>query len=223
MLKELVDLWKTRGIMIKAVDMFGAMLADTAYIFHQSWDVFTGKLSIEDNKEKIYARDRQVNQKEREIRKLLVEHLTINPSNDASGCLALMSMVKDAERIGDYCKNILDLVVIAKDQKDLLKFKDRFTALQEQIGKSLDSLKEAFLSSDEKLAKEIVDRYQSTKGECNAIIQEVFTTDLSKQEALVTILLARYFKRINSHTSNVASGIIQPLDQIDFVRGTLLD
>ena len=89
MLKELVDLWKNRGIMIKAVDLFGEMLDDCAFIFERSWRVFTAELKVNDEKDTIYSRDKEVNRKEREIRRLLVEHLTISPGTDASGFLRI--------------------------------------------------------------------------------------------------------------------------------------
>lgn len=223
MLKELVDLWKNRGIMIKAVDLFGEMLEDCAYIFERSWKVFIGELKVEDEKADIYSRDKEVNKKEREIRRLLVEHLGINPSSDASGCLALMSMVKDAERIGDYSKNIFDLAVMVNGDSDKFMYKEKIVSIHENVDTSLKSLKKAFMNSDENIAKEIISRYEPTKKGCNIILKDLFEQDIPKQKALITVLLARYLKRINSHVSNVASGIILPLDQIDFVRGGLLE
>lgn len=223
MLKELVDIWKHRGIMIKAVDLFGEMLEDTHYVFQRSWEVFVGNLGFEEEKANIKARDKEVNSKERQIRKLLVEHLTINPSMDASGCLALMSMVKDAERIGDYSKNIFDLVIMVNGVIGELRYMELFIKIQIEIEKSLGALKPTFINSDEKAAKNIIARYMEIKKDCNKILHEIFSLDMPKQEALITVLLARYLKRINSHISNVASGIIFPLPQIDFVKGGLLE
>ena len=40
------------------------------------------------------------------------------PGVDVPACLVLMSVVKDAERIGDYCKNVLDA---AKSEAQPLK------------------------------------------------------------------------------------------------------
>jgi len=40
---------------------------------------------------------------------------------------------------------------------------------------------------------------------------------------VATALLSRYLKRINSHISNFATGIVYPLDEIDFVRGDILE
>ena len=223
MLKDVIDLWKKRGIMIKAVDLFGEMLDDTYYVFHESWRVFTGEIAVDAEKDKIYGRDKSVNMKERAIRKLLMENLTINPGNDASGCLALMSMVKDAERVGDYSKNILDLVVLLDKVPSLGKFSDTIHAVVNDIDASLKSLRDAFVNSDEEIVKAIIARYEKVKKESKQILHEIFENNISKEEALIVILVSRYLKRINSHITNVASGIILPLDQIDFVRGGLLE
>lgn len=223
MFKELVDLWKARGIMIKAVDGFGSMLEDCSSLYQQAWDAFTQERPFEQEKEIIYNRDKAINSREREIRRLLVEHLTINPGQDASGCLALMSMVKDAERIGDYAKNIFDLTAMVEGASKKLHYLELIQQAHAQIQTSLIELKPAFLESSEEKARAIITRYQPTKKLCNKVFKGLFTEDMPSQDALVTVLLARYLKRINSHVSNVASGIIFPLDKIDFVRGGLLE
>lgn len=223
MWKELIELWKSRGLMIKVVDLFGKMLEDTLYIFQHSWRVYTCELKIDEEKQNVYSRDKEINLKEQEIRKLLVQHLTINPGNDAPGCLAIMSMVKDVERIGDYSKNIFDLAMISQCKIELVTYKDKIATLQQQIEMSLKFIKDAFINSDENLAKKIIQMYEPNKNDCNVILHDIFKLEIPRQEALITVLLARYLKRINSHVSNVASGIILPLDQIDFVKGGLLE
>ncbi len=223
MLKELIHLWKHRGIMMKAVDTFAEMLDDCTYVFEHSWVFFAEGLASEKEKQDIHERDRMVNTKERQIRRLLVEHLTMNPGQDASGCLALMSMVKDAERIGDYSKNIFDLASMTGGNMPTLRHLDDLRSVQQRIETSLKSLKSTFIDSDEERAKQILHGYLETKEVCNKVLQSLFREELPKQEALVTVLLARYLKRVNSHVSNVASGIIYPLDKIDFVRGGLLE
>ncbi len=222
MLKELIGVWRHRGIMMKAVDLFGAMVGDCAEIFTRSWSVFSGEATIDSERKDIHDRDIQVNKKEREIRRLLVEHLTINPGQDASGCLALMSMVKDAERIGDYCKNIFDLAEMGHDNFKSMRHFSELAEVQKRLEEMLINLKGAFMESDEQKARAILESYKQTKDRCNKVLKSLFEEDMSKDEALITVLLARYLKRINSHASNVASGIILPLDKIDFVRVGLL-
>lgn len=223
MLKELIDIWKNRGIMINAVDLFGEMLEDDMYVFLQAWKVFTGELNVKEEKENVYSRDKRINENERKIRRLLVKHLTINPGKDASGCLALMSMVKDAERIGDYSKNIFDIALMTNGASRKYLFKEKIHNVQGNIVKSLSMLKETFINSDGEKAKDIMQRYKEVKKECTAILKDLFEQDAPRNETLVTVVLLQYLKRINSHITNVASGIVLPIDQIDFVKGGLLE
>ena len=223
MFKQIIALWKGEGVMKKVVEEFGEMISDAEYVFTRSWEVFMGKVDIEQIKQSIYDRDKAINGHERDIRRMVLEHLSINPSQDVSGCLAMVSLVKDAERIGDYAKNIFELGVMLEGPVKGMKYLAQLSLTQKKIAARFPHLKEAFLESDENMAKEILKEYASIKGECNTILHDLFEEELSTREAVATALLARYLKRINSHISNIASGIIYPLDQIDFVRGDLLE
>lgn len=223
MLKGILGVWKKQGLMVKAVETFGDMLENAEFVFTRSWGVFTGDLKREQEDGPLHARDIAVNKGEREIRRILAEHLTINPGQDVSGCLALMNMAKDAERIGDYAKNIYDLSVLTKDANGKLRHMKDIVPFEKKIAANMGNLKKAFLESDETLATELLKEYQQIKKDCNAVLHGLFSEELPTGEALATVLLCRYLKRINSHISNVASGIIFPIDKIDFVRGGLMD
>lgn len=223
MLRQLIVLWKHQGFMKKVVEEFCQMLRDDEYVFSHAWEPLRGQVATDDMKQAIQKRDKDVNRREREIRRMLLEHLAVNPGQDLSGCLIIMSLVKDAERIGDYSKNIFDLGVVLKGQMSDLKYGKRFSAIQGKIEGHLIQLGRAFSDGDERLAKEILDGYPPIKNECSAILNELFSDTLSTRDAVATALLSRFLKRINSHISNIASGLLYPLDQIDFVRGGISD
>jgi phosphate uptake regulator len=223
MLKEIIGLWKGESFMKGVIEEFEKMLEDAEYIFNHAWETLIGKLTIEEVKNDLYERDRAINRREREIRKMLIEHLSINPRQDTSGCLAFMSIIKDAERLGDHSKNIFDLAVIMKGEAGKMKYIGRVSKLRDRISARFPLLKKAFLEPNENLAKEILKEYESVKSGCNKVLEELFLEELSTKEAVCTALLSRYLKRMNSHMSNIASGIIYPLDEIDFVRGDLLE
>jgi len=223
MLKEIIALWKGEGLMKKVVDEFNAMLADAEFVYTNAWNGFASGGKDESLKKLVYERDKSINKREREIRRKLSEHLSINPKQDVSGCLAMMSMVKDAERIGDYSKNIFDLSLLYQGDTKTLKHLDELSSIQKEITDSFPKLIKAYESSDEVFAKEILKSYGPIKDKCNKVLEAMFSEDMSSQEAVVTTLLSRYLKRINSHISNIASGLVYPIDKIDFVRGDLLE
>lgn len=223
MLRQIIAMWKGESFMKQVVDEFGEMLTEAQDVFIGAWEALIGKAAIEETKQPLYEKDISVNKREREIRRKVLQHLSINPQQDVSGCLAMMSLVKDAERIGDYSKNIFDLGVMLQGSIKKMKYLNQLSSIQGKISNNFPKLIRAFMESDEDLAKEILSEYASIKEECNKVLQDLFAEELPTKEAVVTVLLSRYLKRVNSHISNIASGIVYPLDKIDFVRGGLLE
>lgn len=223
MLKQLIAIWKGEPFIKKMVEKFGEMLGDAESAFTCAWQVFLGQVMTEQLSRECYEKDSAINSHEREIRRILLEHLSLHPQHDVSGCLVMMSMVKDAERIGDYSKNILEVGIMLEGKSKDMKFLERLSATQRKIADHFPRLRKAFLESDHDLARQLLDEYAPIKSECNSILHDLFSEQLPTREAVATALLSRYLKRVNSHMSNIASGIIYPLDQIDFVRGDILE
>lgn len=223
MLAGFMKLWRGEPLMKKAISRFADMLICDEFLFAEAWAVLNGQRVIEEMKQDFYGKDKAVNEYEHEIRRILLEHLTIRPSSDVSGSLAMMSLVKDAERIGDYAKNIFEVGVMMEGSSKDMKYMKRLSSIQAKIAENFPALKNAFLNSDETAAKKILQDYSPVKADLNQLLQDLFTEQLSTREAVATALLSRYLKRINSHVSNIASGIIYPLDQIDFVQGDILE
>ena len=222
-MRQIMDLWKGERFMRKVVEKFGEMLGNDEYLFIRAWEVLADWASIDQIKQPFYDKDIAVNNGEREIRRMLVEHLSLHHRRDVSGCLVMMSLVKDAERIGDYTKNIFEVGIILEGALREMKYLERLSSTQEKIASRFPLLRKAFLESDANIAREILQDYAPIKGECNNMLRDLFSEQLSTREAVATALLARYLKRVNSHMSNIASGIVYPLEQIDFVRGDILE
>jgi phosphate transport system protein len=223
MLREIIAIWKGQAFMKKVVEEFGEMLSNAEYVFTQAWAALTGRADIKEVKKPLYEKDGAVNRGEREIRRKILEHLSINPIQDVSGCLAMISLVKDVERIGDYSKNIFEVGIMMNGTTKNMKYMKRFAAMQKKLADNFPKLHKAFIESDENTAKLILNDYKPIKDECNILLHDLFSESMPTKEAVATVLLSRYLKRINSHMSNIASGIIYPLDRIDFVRGGLLE
>ncbi len=223
MLRQVMTLWRGERFMKKVVEKFGEMLSDDEHLFTHAWKALMGQVVIDQIKQAFYDKDIAVNSREREIRRMLVEHLSLHPSHDISGCLVIMSLVKDAERIGDYSKNIFEVGIMLEGTIKEMKYLERLSSTQRKIAGRFPQLRRAFLESDANRAREILRGYAPIKGECNSMLRDLFSEQLSTREAVATALLSRYLKRINSHMSNIASGIVYPLDQIDFVRGDILE
>ena len=223
MTSEIINMLRGSNLVKKAIDLFVKMINTDEYLYNEAWRVITTEDTINRIPQYFYDKDIEVNNLEKEIRRLLFEHLSIRPGHDTSGCLALMSLIKDAERIGDYSKNIFEAGILYEGNIKNMRFYERIVPTQKQISDSLSVLAKAFKNSDIKLAQGILRNYKPIKRDCDKILNELFEQQVSPNEAVVTAMLSRYFKRINSHVSNIASGIVYPLNEIDFVRGDILE
>ncbi|MFC2038157.1 PhoU domain-containing protein [Chloroflexota bacterium] len=223
MTREIINMFRGASLIQKAINLFLDMISMDEYLYNEAWKVISTEENIDHIPQSFYDKDIEVNNQEKEIRRLLFEHLSIYPSHDISGSLVLMSLIKDAERIGDYSKNIFEAGILYHGSIKNIRFYERLIPTQKKIANSFPVLRKAFKNSDEKLAHEILKNYTPIKRDCDKILNELFEQEVTTNEAVVTAMLSRYFKRINSHISNIASGVVYPLKEIDFVSGDILE
>jgi phosphate uptake regulator len=217
MFKELRALWKDGSIMGDVISLLGEMVSSASYVYGRAWEACTGNAVSSTTEDNIREQDKAVNRGERKARRMLVEHLTLNPGQDVSGCLAVMVMAKDIERIGDHARNIYGVGARMTGSIENYRLFKPLDGVQKQIGGHFPKLERAILNSDESLAHEILAGYQEIKKEVKDAQSALFETDLSGAEAVNTTLLTRFLMRINAHVGNTASGIVFPLENIDFV------
>jgi phosphate uptake regulator len=186
-------------------------------VYAHAWEVCTGQAVAEKTRDPLRERDKAVNRGEREIRRLIIEHLTLNPGKDASGCMALMIMAKDVERAGDQCRAIFDVGVETGGKVGDFRIFPRMDPVRQHIGDLLPKLQRAVLDTREELAREILEQYQAIKPDARQLLRDLYGSELSGPEAVASTLLAYFLARINAHIGNAASGIIFPLENIDFV------
>lgn len=217
MLKQIRKLWSDGSIMLDAVDRLRQMVSDGQYVYTHAWEIGTGHAVADKLAEPIREHDKAVNRGERRIRRMIVEHLSINPGQDVAGCMAVMLMAKDIERIGDHARNIYG--VLAGLDTPVTKFRlfDKLDAVQKAVGALLPKLERAVTESDEGEANEILAMYQENKKLLKELQATVFQTEMPTSEAVPATLLMRYFTRVNAHIGNAASGVIFPIENIDFV------
>ena len=217
MLKALKELWTHSSIMPQAVEELADMLANSAAVYRSAWGVCAGEAVADKVKASLTEHDRDVNKGERSIRRMLVEHLNINPAHDVSGALAVMNMAKDIERIGDYSRNIYGIASrLDRPGSELALFED-MKGIHQQLESYFPKLERAIRDSNENIAHEILENYQNSKKDLKALQKKLFQTEMPVREAVASALLTQCFVRINAHLGNTASGLVFPLENIDFV------
>jgi len=216
MFKNLMRFWKGSDFVSQVLGDFKTMLDDTEEMFVIVCDKLIHNKGEGNLKEIIYAIDLRVNNKEKEIRKRIIEHLSVNPSVDLPTSLLLMSVVKDAERLGDYSKNLYEITTFTDKPLDAQKFTDLFDHIDQKILKLFKETKTAFMESDEKKAQEAWHVEREVAEVCDDILKKLVQSNYPSDETVSLTLTARYFKRITAHLTNIATSVAVPLTDLDY-------
>ena len=213
--QELLGFWQDSSSMKHIFVSFDDMLATAKLTFELATDaVFVEKCDLDRNKRKLIKMDSRLNTLQQVIRRDIITHIAVQGTSDILPCLVMMSITKDAERIGDYAKNICEVA----EQGPKLGKDPLFGFLREMRGSILtwfDQTKAAFDHSDQ-------DRARATRGEaytfekkCDELIWEL-ASDEKGRNAVATALLLRFFKRTAAHLGNILTTVIMPFDKIDY-------
>lgn len=216
MFKNLLQFWKGKDFLTHVLEEFKKMLDATEDMFNTVCKQLIYNEDIPALKDKIYEIDRRVNSLEKSIRKRVVEHLSIQPSVDVAMCLLLMSVVKDAERLGDYAKNLFEVVGLLDNPIDKKRYTELFNSLDCEIAELFKQTKKAFIESDEEKAVASWDYQEKIKKRCEGVIEKLAKGGVSVNEAVCFTLIARHFKRITAHLTNIATSVVLPITELDY-------
>jgi phosphate uptake regulator len=216
MLRELFGLGREKRFIEHVLGQFRGMMNDTETMFVEALGGLFAKIEEPGLSDKIYEIDRRVNAAQKDIRKRVIEHLTLQPREDTATCLIMMSVVKDAERLGDFAKNLMEIRYLMGGPVDRSEYRALFKGIDDDIAGLFNRTREAFLECDEVLAKGTWEHQRKIKARCSEILAKVSKSDFPANKAVSYALIARYFKRITSHLTNIATSVIVPLDRIDY-------
>jgi phosphate uptake regulator len=191
------------------------MIVDDLHAFELAMSALLGERSPHEIGAELRATDHGVNAAERDIRRELVVHASVQGAIDTPAILIYMSIVKDIERIGDYAKNLFDLAVDGADLSTGL-YTGEITTLASEVPAFLTASASAFADRDEEQAKtlmrsgdELLDRFDER---VSALVRE----EHPDHQAVAVALTHRYLKRIVAHAMNVLSAVVMPVDRLDY-------
>jgi phosphate uptake regulator len=222
--RQILSLFRGTDPLRVTLEMFAGMITDSRWMYEQVLDVYTGTQTAPDLEPALFSRDRRINATERQIRRRLVEYLSITENPDVGSCLVLMSVAKDAERIGDYIKNMFD--VASHLHTKTQKYPDVALSthqLRSRLLPIFDATREAFLTSNEKMAQRTLEEARAIAREAEKMVWKIAESkDFSNKTAVFYALSARHLKRIASHLGNIATAVVQPVDWLDYTDEPLL-
>ncbi len=167
----------------------------------------------------LYKTDKEINRRERDVRKKVLTHLAVSSASDLSIGLTLVSIISDIERIGDHTKNIYELAKIHPKRLKAGKWEDDLVLIENTVSEHLGSLKNALKEADEEVGKKIINDLAKVKDKCDDYIMLLIKGEeesFKVGEAVSLALYLRYLKRVSGHMQNVASSIVNPFHRLKY-------
>jgi phosphate uptake regulator len=191
----------------------------------KNFDIATEELieNLDIKRAKVYLTDQEINECEKQVRRQVLEHLTINPKQDMSYSLILITVVKDLERIGDYVKNCAELAQHYPKKMTKDKYSEELIALRNKMSQILkDAIRVVFKEGDVEKAKEYYKFYRDVTEKTDSMVIHILEeSKINVREAVVYVLFARYIKRIAAHLANILTTIINPFHLVGYGYDTM--
>lgn len=213
--KALLKAWRSGGLISDMFSEFSQMMEKAADTFEEAHKALSGEFDLQPAFEEVRRRDREINATEALIRRQLVQHLTVQAGSDVTLSLILMSIVKDAERAGDYCRDLFGVAFICSDAAKTEGFAESIEELFSGVGRLMEDSRRALSESDEELARDVMDREKRLKADCDSLLDKLVKSGLSSERTVALTMIICYLRRITAHTANISSGVINPVERLD--------
>ena len=220
--KDALKLWRSDDLLAQAWNNSYEMLQLSREMFIQSVTMLR-KHSKEKTLIALKKRDREINKFQRDIRRKVMTHLVLQEdSTDIPNGLVLINMVVDIERVGDYCKNILDLAISTPKTFKTEKISEELKAIEDEVIKRFDQTMEALHSQDSEVAKELIATHRKMVAKTSdKLVDKILKGKItfnSESKAATVAIYARYLKRIGSHLTNIMTTLVNPFEAIGYKK-----
>jgi phosphate transport system protein len=218
MLGALIAALRSNDALDQAFTQFNQMLVSGRWMFSEVQTVLEGTKKADDVREPVFSRDHEINDLLRSIRANLVTHLSLSKNADVAACLVLMSIAKDAERIGDYCKNLFEIGVHDSAAVNSERYRNRLATMPGRVDEVFALVQKAFPENDTSAAKAAIRAADAIRHDCDEIETDLLAEQatMSTHDAVACSLRARYYKRVASHLANIATAIFGRIEDLDF-------
>lgn len=212
---ELLSFWRDASSLNHVFASFGDMIVTSKHMFALAGDaLFAENVDIGQIKRQLIKMDARLNTLQQVIRRDIIMHIAVQGKQDIVPCLVMMSIIKDAERTGDYAKNLCEAAEHYTAFRGDPLFKD-LNDMRGRIAVWYDMTLKSFEESNKELARETREDAYALEKLCDKLIWSL-AADNQGRNAVAPALVLRYFKRIAAHLGNIVTTIVMPFDKIDF-------
>ncbi|HEX9726890.1 MAG TPA: PhoU domain-containing protein [Gemmatimonadales bacterium] len=217
MLREFLSIFRSSDPLNAMGENFATMLGLTCEMVLAAGDIFVAGEASDEARDRIYRQDIKVNKLERTIRKQVIARLSLHQhSGDLPYCLFLLSLVKDVERLGDYAKNLTEVVSFRPGtlpEDDMVR---EIHAIRNTIDSTFREASHVVGTADRARALELIQQGRTLAKQCDTLIARIAASDYDARTAVAAALGTRYYKRIGGHLLNVLSSVVMPLHKLDY-------
>jgi len=167
----------------------------------------------------IFEKDKEINKYEREVRRNVLTHLTISGVHNIVPGLALVSIVIDVERIGDYAKNIAELAAAHPGKLHGGQYENDLVEIEQILLERFDNIIKVLSEPNIELAKKMMSDHRGISSKCDTIVNKIIRGEGTPESSTDAVSLALYFrhlKRVAAHMTNIASSVVNPFPRIGF-------
>jgi len=200
---------------------FAEMLRITCDMSIAAGKLFFGDSVDPDEAPRLYRQDVRVNKLERSVRKQVVAHLSVSGNTpNLPYCLALLNLVKDVERIGDYAKNLSEVVELRPAGLPDDEIVGELREIRAGVERAFETTGEILADSDGERALELIRLGKDHAQQADGLLLRIAQSDYDAATTSALVLGVRYYKRFGGHLLNVLSSVVMPLHKIDYYDET---
>lgn len=214
MWKELVSVFSGQEPLQEVADRFVAMLTTTHGMAETVRAHVHDHALSEAEWTALLAQDEQVNAHEWAIRRALVSHIAIQKT-ELPYCLKLMSLVKDAERLGEYVKNVAE---VTRDPASAVSAGPVQAATEALVVGAMQLFAQAsgvIVAEDRERAEALIGAGKQTLQDSDDLVRFVAHSELNAAQASSASLVAFFYRRIVAHLINLVSSVVLPVHELD--------
>ena len=191
------------------------MIQEGRHGFDVACTALLGAGDLARGREDLLATDARIDELEQGIRRQILVHGSVHGSMHLPELMVLMSVSKDAERIGDYAKNIFALTA-HRVAGPGTPHHDELAALHSEVASLLADAPGVYESQDEARASEFIARAQRAIDGCEAHMIAIFRSEACTGLDAACALAFRHIRRVAGHVQNIVTAVVNPVDKLDF-------
>jgi phosphate uptake regulator len=216
MWKQLIKVWRPDSLLDEAWKESFEMLEIDRRMFLEATRILRESDDVDLN-EDIRKLDKKVNKYERDVRRKVMTHCSVAGASELPSGMVLVSVVIDIERVGDYCKNILDLAYYHPRRLRVESCEERLADVEREVKERFDEAIEVMRTDDVEKARAMMRTYRTEVSSiCDDIVNEMVRAEsgIKPGDGAAMALYVRYLKRIGAHLNNTVSSVVNPFHRI---------